>query len=209
MSENFTIDLQGEEELIKALEKAPDRFLLGLKTALHNFGTAYVSHIRRTRFGNQTTPNRLKNRSGKLRRFKFRVLNPSSLDRLFLIIFPDPAAKKYAPVHEFGATIKAKPGKKLIIPTQTAEEDRTFYTQAGVAKFQSVREYVDDGTLYPAETANVAGLWRADDAALMFIFKDKVVIPPRLGMRDTLAAMIPQLRAMVLFWTKQALESPV
>jgi hypothetical protein len=91
----------------------------------------------------------------------------------------------YAKIQETGGTIKPKSSKFLCIPLPTALDGN------GVPLRKSPRDW--ENTFVATSKAGNLMIFqkRAGSIVPLYVLKDQVTLPPRLGMRDTLTAGLP------------------
>jgi hypothetical protein len=113
---------------------------------------------------------------------------------------------KYAVTHEYGATIRAKPGKALTIPFPAA------LTPAGVLK-KSARQYMEQDNVFIVKGKKGPLIVRRDSTkagknerwTLLFALKKQVKVPARMGLRKSFQDQMPELRRQVMLAADDAL----
>lgn len=183
------------EQFRRAMEKAPAQLFAALKPALTQHVRGFVQGtVARQLISGR--PN-LINRTGALRRsFNF-TIEGSDLASLTIAEF---STSPYAAIHEFGGTIQAK-GKKLAIPLPAAR------TGGGVSRGGPL-QYPD---LFPRKSkAGNTILFRPNGKGKaptpMFVLKQSVQIPARLGFRKTHLQDQEARRAVLAKAAKTALD---
>lgn len=184
------VDVRNLKEIRKYLEKFPDEMFKDAKDIMRQgmFDAREKIH--------KNCEDKLKVRSGMLRRsIQFGIFG-NKLDSLKASVFS--AANVggqevlYAPVHEFGATIKAKKayarvpgGPYLNIP---ASENKT---PSGVIRMKAREVFAQGGYIRRFRSGGY-GVFLPGNR-LMFTLKKQVKIPPRLGMVETCENQIPTI----------------
>lgn len=116
----------------------------------------------------------LKGRTGELKRsWRFNVIGNTIMTLAGMV---ESVGVKYARLHEYGGTIKAKSGKWLTIPTAANK------TPAGVMRM-SARMVIQQGGFF-AKNVIFLKQGKAGKPVPMFILKKQVTIPARLGFRE-------------------------
>lgn len=157
----------------EALEKTPGRLFVGMRLSFTKIGNDYIRTLTKERLSGAGDKS-LARRTGTLARSFAKTVAGSELNELNLMIFTD---VKYAPIHQFGGTIRPKKGKYLAIPLGAAK------TRAGVARWTSPRDVPD--LKYGGRSAAGNILLRTVDGTPMFVLVRQVTIKPRLGMFET------------------------
>jgi len=153
------------------------------------------SALRMTNQIKDNATNKLKVRTGALRRSIGQEVSGKTIDKLRASVFSAAHVGgkelKYAPIQELGGTVRAidkyvrvPGGPYLNIPT-TANK-----TPAGVTRLQA-REVFNQGGYIAKSRAGNWGVWL--DGKMMFVLKKQVEIPPRLGMVKAVDDEIPTL----------------
>lgn len=183
------IQLQNLREVMDALEAIPEREFENAKRA---FSAAVLNAHSEVK---DNVRNKLKVRTGALARAIKTMVSGQSVDNLKAMIYAahtvGGAEVIYAPIHEYGGTIKAKKayagvpgGPYLNIPTGRNK------TGVGVTRMQA-REVFQDGGFVAKTRSGKWGVFL--DGQMMFVLKKSVDIPARLGMRDAAENQIPTL----------------
>lgn len=179
-----TVETEGFDELEEILNKIqPSKKNQAKKEFSKSSLSVQKAVSNRVRNG---TP--LYSRTGQLRR----SLRPISygdtttgntLNTVSAFVSAGGPAAKYAPVHEFGATITAKKaysrvpgGPYLNIPLPANK------TPSGVTRLSARAVFTSGGFLVRTQSGNWIVLSGAGRP--MFILRKRVTIPPRLGLRD-------------------------
>lgn len=171
------------------LNQLPERTF---KDAKKVFAKAVFSADKKIK-DNATT--KLKVRTGALRRSIVSVVSGNDLDTLQASV--GSASKVggvelvYAPIHEFGGTIKAKkayrkvPGGPYLNIPMSANK-----TPAGVTRLQAREVFNQGGWVKKTKKGNYGVFLNGQ---MMFILKKQVVIPARLGMIKAAEDEIPTI----------------
>jgi len=182
------------EELLKTLDKMEDEIV---REAPLSFGR--WAHWALARFKAERLTGRpgLHPRTGTLRRsFRFAVKGRHFWDTSVEI----KSTAKYAAIHEFGGEIRPKRAKKLAIPLADAK------TQAGVARWSSPLRVTLAGLNVRCVRTPSGGLFLVSfgghvpgtakkAAKWLFVLRDVVRIPARMGLRDSLQKNLGRLVA--------------
>ena len=177
------VEVKGARELVGYLKELPDGLYDGAKLAYQDS----IRRVHRDVSGNiKTGP--LHSRTGLLGKSLRTSTTGTKIGDLRSSAFSDMI---YAPIHEYGGTIKAKNAYKnvpggpyLNIPLSAN------LTAAGVMR-QGAREVFNaGGKLFRSRRGN----WLISlNGQLMFVLKKSVTIPARLGMSDAAEDEIPTL----------------
>ena len=180
------------KEFEAALKRSPETLRSGLVQAFNRAGVEFVAAME-GRFSESYSPpwvksptDKVVNRTGNLARSLGFVVrgdsSPSSL-RLFTFI-GDARTGNYALTQEYGATIQGSPW--LTIPLQDN------YTASGVVRWQSaaaLRDRPDVETWVQKSAAGnliiKARFADSEDVKSLWVLKQKVVVPARLGFTKT------------------------
>lgn len=155
-------------ELKWLIEHFPDRLYVDGKAGLAKIGTGLLGETHRSIEG-RGSPRKLGSRSGRLyRSFKMRLAG-KSLKSLRVEVY---SRSKYAAIHEFGGTIKARSGGYLKIPLGAALNDR------GLVK--RTRGMWENTELKPAGPMRFLVVPKGGGTPLALLVK-AVKLPPRLG----------------------------
>jgi len=188
------VQVRGAEEVSTYLSLIPEEFFPVVKDAFQN---AVMKAHEQTTSNLQNGP--LYSRTGHLARsLKFNVSGETvgTLEAsLYTSYYVDGTEVPYAPVQEFGATIRAKNkyarvpgGPYLNIPLPPNK------TPAGVMRMSAKMVFEAGGTILKSKKGNwIVGLRQLGTFTPMFVLKKEVTIPPRLGMRDAVEDQIPSL----------------
>ena len=173
-------------ELERAFHAFPGEMAKGSKKELKLLGKRYIKVLQSEHLTGGTSATKLSVRTGDLRRSFYEEVIGFSLDTLALVIT---SGSKYAAIHEYGGTIKAKPNKMLAIPIGAA------LTASGVARWPSPRSpgaprmHIltygrNDGKSRVLLVDSISG-------EPMFLLVKSVKIPARLHARDTMQDFLP------------------
>lgn len=204
------IEIKGLREVLEQLSKTPDYLFDETKEVFQQ--RAFAAH---KEVSGHLTGSPMKSRTGLLRKSLKTEISGSTLDTLKAGIFTARKVSgqevRYAPIHEYGGTVKAKrayrgvPGAPYLnIPT------KANLTPAGVMRwtpaqvFGSMGGYVvGQGVYIPVTVAGYADNADENVGVRVFHLVKEVKIKARLGMRDAMADEIPtllsQLKDMRLF----------
>lgn len=150
------------------------------------------------------TSKQLKRRTGTLGRSVGNSVTGKNLSNLKASVFTRAFDKEgkpivYAPIHEFGGTIKAKNAYKRVpggpylnIPTKANK------TPSGVQRYSAKYVFQSGGTLKQTKT----GKWGVFlDGQMMFFLQKSSKIPARLGMRkaadDEIPTILSELKRLI------------
>lgn len=170
---------------------------------LQQAGARFVSRMIRERLSGPTAANSLSRRTGQLARsVTFKVTPGASNVTLNVSIG---ANAPYAQIHETGGVIYAKHAENLAIPLPAAK------TKAGVARLASPRQ---DATLkfMISRAGNkllvrITGKGKGRKIIPMYVLKNRVIIPARLGFAKTFEReakqIIDEVRAGLQFFAKR------
>jgi len=193
------VQVVGAEEVKAYLAKLPFWWFEEAKKAFRE--TASEAHKKvsaRVRDGSGDT---LHARTGQLRRSLNFEVHGDSIKTLGASVFSDASFAKYATVHEFGATIKAKDkylrvpgGPYLNIPLAANK------TPAGVMRFSARDIFNAGGYIAGRAVMNAEGV-------PMFALVKQVTIPARLQMVKTVTGEIPSLLTRLEAATGHAIAS--
>jgi len=185
----LNVEVKNLAEVKKYLKQLPERTF---KDAKKVFAKAVFSADKKIK-DNATT--KLKVRTGALRRSIVSVVSGSDLSTLQASV--GSASKVggvelvYAPLHEFGDTIRAKKAYKRVpggpylnIPTSANK------TSAGVTRLQAREVFNQGGRVGKTKKGNYGVLLNGQ---MMFILKKQVVIPARIGMIKAAEDEIPTI----------------
>lgn len=182
------VELSGHREAMDYLRRLPGNMYEGARKAMADATTKADAQVKK----NLRT--KLSVRSGALRRsIRVSVAGASLADLRASIYSASLAGGQeivYAPVHEFGATIKAKNAYKgvpggpyLNIPAKANK------TASGVTRMQAREVFAKGGHL-----VRFGRKWAVYlDGRRMFSLVKSVKIPARLGMGDAAEAQVPTL----------------
>lgn len=184
VAQAINIDVVGLEEVQGYLKKFPDETYQNARDAIHN------AMFKAKATTQQNTRTRLKVRSGALRRsirFATSGKTLSTIRGSFYAAHKEKGATvAYAPIHEYGGTVKAKNAYKKVpggpylnIPAKANK------TPAGVMR-SSARQVFQNGGFIRGRTVILNG-------KVMFYLVKQVKIRPRLGMNKAADAEIPTL----------------
>lgn len=179
-----TVETEGFDEIETVLNLIPESKKKQAKKEFSKSSLAVQKAVsNRVRNG---TP--LFSRTGQLRRSLRPVsygetTSGTTLNTVSAFVSAGGPAAKYAPVHEFGATIKAKKaysrvpgGPYLNIPLPANK------TPSGVTRFSARQVFTSGGFLIKTNSGN--WIVFSGNGRPMFILRKQVTIPPRLGLRD-------------------------
>ena len=184
MAKNFEVKID-TAAVQKALAAAPKLLAKSCAFGFEQIGDAYVAEMQDVftaqpsgKFGGNKTASKLINRTGALRQtLRHRVFNKTDLKQLSLrVTIGDAQTGHYAKLQEEGGTIKPKRARKLAIPLPDNK------TTAGRTRF-APRD-VPGGFILPLPS-NTFIARKGDDGQLelMYVLKDQVTVPARLGFR--------------------------
>lgn len=193
----LNVEVKNLADVKKYLDQLPERTF---KDAKKVFSKAIFSADKKIK-DNATTE--LKVRTGALRRSIISVVSGNDLDTLQASV--GSASKVggvelvYAPIHEYGGTIKAKKAYKKIpggpylnIPMPANK------TAAGVTRLQAREVFAQGGRVIKTKNGKYGVLL---EGQMLFILKKQVVIPARLGMmkaaEDEIPTILSSLIAMI------------
>ena len=183
-----TVEITGLEEVKTFLSDMPEETFQGAKKVFQKAVIGAANKVKR--FDN------LKTRTGALKRSIQQQVSGTTLKDLYASIFSAQGSGsdevKYAPIQEFGGTVKAidkylkvPGGPYLNIPIADNK------TPAGVMR-ESAREVFQSGEGHIRKAKSGKWLVFKGDK-LMFVLVKQVTLSPRLGMFDAAEAEIPTL----------------
>lgn len=181
---NVSMTSKNAKDVAKYLKEIPESSFPKVKAIFQKY--AFIANAK----VKENATSKIKVRTGNLRRSLQAEVEGTSLSTISASIYSalmaGGAEVIYTPVHEFGATIKAKNAYKKVpggpylnIPT-TANK-----TAAGVQRM-TAREVFKKGGF-------IAGKAVILDGKVMFILVKQVKIPARLKMIETVEGVIPNL----------------
>ena len=175
------VTIAGREAIEQALKQAPRVFYKHMRQGLKDTGLTFQNEFAARHLKGGTTEDRLRVRTGMLRRSWGHTLKGDSIATAAVHMgFGPPAqpfaggAQKYAQAHVEGATITPKHGRFLAIPVAEG------LTRAGAARFRSPRDV--PGGFFVRLGSKLFMFWPKTKrkSVLVFRFVRKVVIPSRL-----------------------------
>lgn len=171
------------QELRASFDRITDVVKQKLGVSLREFESKFVRE--RLTGGSGDT---LKRRSGNLARSLHVETKKVSPNEVTGTIFFQGTGATYAPLHEFGGTIRGKntPSGLLTIPQSAA------LTPAGVPKGKA-RDFKDTFFKKVGGTLLLFQRRGKDKAVVLFVLRESVTIPPRLKFRETFDAFQPQI----------------
>lgn len=182
----LNVKIEGEQEVLTLLSKLPDTLYKNSETVFKKSSFALQKKVQ------QNATKKLKVRTGLLRRSIGRSTFGASLSTLGFSVFSEARvggnAVVYAPIHEYGGTVKAKNAYKKVpggpylnIPAPGNK------TPAGVQRL-GAREVFNQGGYIRGKVVYLNG-------EPMFWLVKSVKIKARLGMEKAAADEIPTLLA--------------
>ncbi len=173
---------ENDREFKRALREVPDQIYKGARKGLQKGLRGYQRELTRTRLRGRPG---LARRSGNLARDLQTTVRGRTVDTLVGIAF---FTAKYAPAHEFGATITPKRGRYLAIPLSAVS------TPTGIAQYQPrdfpnaffIRSRKNPDNLVLVEE-------RGSRIVPLFAMVRSVTIPPRLEARETMRSYAPTI----------------
>jgi len=192
MSFEANIQIEGNEEVKKFLSQLPKTMFEGAKVAFAKATLKAQSVIRTENFTHSSSgysSDKLNSRTGDLSRSIRTALTGTELSTLSGRVY---TVSPYAPIHEFGGTVKAKDkykrvpgGPYLNIPLSDNK------TAAGVMRKSAGEVFSEGGFIIKSKQGN----WLVMDVAgvPMFVLKRQVYIKPRLGMDKATQDRIPEI----------------
>jgi phage gpG-like protein len=193
----LNVEVKNLAEVKAYLKRLPERTF---KDAKKVFSEAVFKADKKIK---DNATDKLKVRTGALRRSIVSVVSGSDLDILRASV--GSASKVgglelvYAPIHEFGGTVRAKKAYKRVpggpylnIPLPSNK------TAAGVTRLQAREVFSQGGTVIKTKSGKYGILLNGQ---MMFILKKQVVIPARLGMikaaEDEVPTMLSRLANLI------------
>ena len=197
----LTVDFTSNtKDLIKEIQRSRKKLKKELTASMRRLGGEWERRMKTNQFGpfrGKSFSFKLQNRSGSLRRsIRFRMSQSGGNVQLRLIS----EGVKYARIHEFGGTIKARAGKKLKIPLPDAltpsgnlRSDAVFQKKTlrnkrtGKFRRSFVNSRGEESFVFKSKAGNllIARRMNSGRLRLLFTLKDKVKIKARLGFRRT------------------------
>lgn len=175
----ISVDPKGLGEFKKSMGGLPIRLTKNVRSTLKKEGSFLSGAVSRA------AGTKLKVRTGTLRRGWHDVVLGTILGNLKLIIFTD---VKYAPTHEYGATITPRKAKMLAIPLPAAQ------TGAGVSRYASpLRQHGPPMFMIKSRRGNLL-LMSKESKQPLFVLKKKVRIPKRPYILPTIKKELPKVK---------------
>lgn len=176
--------IEGLRRVNEFLQRFPEHGQIAANRAFKEHGHAFTrDFVKRQLSGGRG----LKRRTGAAAR-AFNTVVMKRNNNMILRVFASGEARKYLPVHEFGATITPKNVKWLTIP------QAPVLTRAGVHRYQSARDvkglrfipYRSGGKMRP-----FLGKMENGRMVVYYALRKKVKIPARLKFGQTWIATAP------------------
>lgn len=196
----MSITIKGLKEVREYLDEYPEELFEKAKEILK--GRVFSAHFNVTL---NLTVGSMRSRTGLLRKSIRPIVSGTTLDNLRAGIFAGRYAGGkevvYAPIHEYGGTIRAKRaytrlpgGPYLNIPTSSNK------TAAGVTRLSARDVFSQGGYIVRMKRSGIFGVFL--NGQLMYTLHKEVKIKARLGMHKAMESEIPtllyQLREMEL-----------
>jgi len=177
------IELRGIDQVRNLISNIPNRLFPLLKSQFQ-----YVTFGLQREMQARVSGDKLMRRTGQLARSFITKIGGSSIGNLFGLVETD---SKYAKIHEYGGTIRPTNARFLTIPTEFNK------TSAGVMR-KNARQLMSEGKSFFKESRNGNLMLFTQTARNtikpMFILKDSVTIPARLGFRETAEKWLEKLK---------------
>lgn len=188
------IEIRGLQEVLDSLENLPEELFEETREIFKE--RTFAAHRKVT---SNLVGGPMYSRTGLLRKSIRTQVSGNSLDNLRAGVYSAGKVRGqdvvYAPIHEFGGTVRAKRAYKgvpggpyLNIPT------RHNKTPAGVTRM-SARDVFNAGGYIARMRSGVYGVFV--DNKLMYTLHKEVRIKARLGMRDAVEGEIPTLLSQI------------
>jgi phage gpG-like protein len=190
----LNVEVKNLTEVKRYLAQLPERTFKDAKKA---FSEAVFKADKKIK---DNATDKLRVRTGALRRSIVSVVSGSDLDTLQASV--GSASKVgglelvYAPIHEFGGTVRAKKAYKRVlggpylnIPLSSNK------TAAGVTRLQAREVFNQGGRVIKTKNGKYGVLLNGQ---MMFILKKQVVIPARLGMIKAAEDEIPTILSRLM-----------
>jgi hypothetical protein len=199
------VRLEGVEELLNDLERFEPTLAPRVRDEANATAAAVANDVKnRIRDGSGDT---LHSRTGQLRRSIRYGSSGTRLRDVRAEVYSDASIASYAPVHELGATIRAKDayrglpgGPYLHFPVGQN------LTPAGVQRMTGREVFAAGAHIRP--TASPAFPYRVVlDGETMFLLTKQVTIPPRLEMIETAEDAVPDLTRRIGVLITEVLEA--
>lgn len=187
MATTFRLKQSSIDRLSRVYSRAPKRLYDGIERSLRQSATEWQREMAKRTKG-ATRADGLARRTGDLARSIQTSVKGSPPNISSLEMRAVSAGVPYAPIHEFGGTVRAKNAKFLTIPA------KDNLTAAGVARHPSARAFfasptVGEGKPFILRKGGKAWIviGKAGGKGLLFLWtlKKEVKIPARLGFFDT------------------------
>lgn len=183
MPDVITVTIQ-DEEVRRLLEKMPEHVFKQTKTAISK--AVFRAHA----IVSENTRSKLHIRTGALRRSIQNVVTGNDMNSLYGSVWSDMI---YAPLQEFGGTIRPKNNKYARVPGGPYINIPLMpnKTPAGVMRSTARQVFTAGGYIGKSK----AGNWIvfSHSGKPMFILVKQAKIPPRLGMIKAQEDVVPQL----------------
>lgn len=158
------------------MRKYPKVLAVHLRKRMKEFGNFFLRELitrRLSKSGVQPPGGGLATRTGGLKRSFQMKLTGRTLKSMRLSVVSD---SPYAAIHEYGGTIRPKKGRYLTIPLDAAK------TAAGVARGGA--RMFDNTFVQKSRAGNLIIFQKKGDRIIpLFVLKESVRIPKRLGLR--------------------------
>lgn len=185
-------------KLVQAFARASALMAKGAEQALKQSGQEFQREMTLRRFQSYRLvgprpDDRLNSRSGMLKKSIGYRTSGSTLGDLSISVFSSGLA--YSNLQEYGGTITPKKGKYLAIPLRPA------LAANGVSRRGGPRAY-PDGFFFTSKKGNLLfgitkGKGKNAQIVPLFLLKDRVTVPPRLGFRKTWISLADQRLARI------------
>lgn len=177
------IELRGIDVVRNLISSIPNRLFPLLKSQFQ-----YVTFGLQREMQARVSGDKLMRRTGQLARSFIAKVGGSRLGNLFGLVETD---SKYAKIHEFGGTIRPTNARFLTIPTEFNK------TAAGVMR-KNARQLMSEGKSFfqKSRNGNLMLFTQTARGQLkpMFMLKESVTIPARLGFRETAEKWLEKLK---------------
>lgn len=176
------------DKLEKALSTAPRKLYAALKRRLGGMRGYLHKWVRKEIAQKKFKGGQfLHVRTGAFRRSFDVVDHGTSIDTLRFVTGAVRNVPPYADIHEYGGVITPKKGKFLAIPLEAAKTVRADVGRGGPRDFE-------DTFIFTSKAGNKIIAQRSGDGLTpLFVLKESVKIPPRLGFFHAWDAQMPAL----------------